>query len=120
MSAAATPERPSARIADEILSWEGITTKPGRFGSTEYYYGTREVGQDGGEAVDTGHAHVLVDSHACSEQFGADPRLVQVVEMRYFAGMTEQEIAVVLGVTDRTVRRDCEKARMLLAHALKD
>ncbi|MGO8968855.1 MAG: ECF-type sigma factor [Myxococcaceae bacterium] len=48
-----------------------------------------------------------------------DPRLVRVVEMRYFAGMTEQEIGKALGVTERTVRRDWEKARLLLAVALK-
>jgi RNA polymerase sigma factor (TIGR02999 family) len=48
-----------------------------------------------------------------------DPRLVQVVEMRYFAGMTEQEVAEVLGITDRTVRRDWEKARLLLAAMLR-
>ena len=47
-----------------------------------------------------------------------DQRLVQVVEMRYFAGMTEKEIADALDVTDRTVRRDWEKARLLLAKAL--
>jgi RNA polymerase sigma factor (TIGR02999 family) len=47
-----------------------------------------------------------------------DPRMVEVVEMRYFAGMTECEIADVLGVTERTVRRDWEKARLLLAEAL--
>jgi RNA polymerase sigma factor (sigma-70 family) len=47
-----------------------------------------------------------------------DPRLVQVVEMRYFAGMTEADIAAALGVTDRTIRRDWEKARLLLARAL--
>lgn len=47
-----------------------------------------------------------------------DPRLSQVVEMRYFAGMTEPEIARTLGVTDRTVRRDWEKARLLLREAL--
>jgi DNA-directed RNA polymerase specialized sigma24 family protein len=33
--------------------------------------------------------------------------------------MTEAEIAAVLGVTDRTVRRDWEKARLLLAAALR-
>ena len=48
-----------------------------------------------------------------------DGRLVQGVEMRYFAGMTEAEIAEALGVTDRTVRRDWEKARLWLADALK-
>jgi RNA polymerase sigma factor (TIGR02999 family) len=48
-----------------------------------------------------------------------DPRLVQVVEMRYFAGMTETEIGAALGVTERTVRRDWEKARLLLAAMLR-
>jgi RNA polymerase sigma factor (sigma-70 family) len=48
-----------------------------------------------------------------------DERMAQVVEMRYFAGMTESEIADALGVTDRTVRRDWEKARLLLAKALE-
>ena len=48
-----------------------------------------------------------------------DERLVRVVEMRYFAGMSEQEIGSVLGVTERTVRRDWEKARLLLLAALK-
>ena len=47
-----------------------------------------------------------------------DERLAQVVEMRYFAGMTESEIAQSLGIAERTVRRDWEKARLLLAHAL--
>jgi RNA polymerase sigma factor (TIGR02999 family) len=49
----------------------------------------------------------------------ADPRLAQVVEMRYFGGYTEQEIAEALDVSDRTVRRDWEKARLLLEVALK-
>ncbi len=43
-----------------------------------------------------------------------EPRLVQVVELRYFGGMTELETAQALGITDRTVRRDWDKARLLL------
>jgi DNA-directed RNA polymerase specialized sigma24 family protein len=39
--------------------------------------------------------------------------------MRYFGGYSEQEIAEALEVTERTVRRDWEKARLLLAVALK-
>lgn len=50
---------------------------------------------------------------------GVDERLVHVVEMRYFAGMTETEVAEALGVTERTVRRDWQKARLLLAAALR-
>lgn len=58
--------------------------------------------------------------HEALEELGAvDPRIVEVVEMRYFAGMTEIEIAAALGVTDRTVRRDWEKARLLLAEVLQ-
>ena len=43
-----------------------------------------------------------------------EPRLSQVVEMRYFGGFTEAEIGVAMGVTERTVRRDWDKARLLL------
>lgn len=49
----------------------------------------------------------------------ADPRLAQIVEMRYFGGLTEVEVAETLGLSERTVRRDWSKARMLLAAALE-
>lgn len=58
-------------------------------------------------------------SEALEELGIAEPRLVQVVEMRYFAGLLEQEIAEALGVTERTVRRDWQKARLLLIAALE-
>ncbi len=47
-----------------------------------------------------------------------EPRLCQVVEMRYFAGLTEAEIGAALGVTERTVRRDWTKACLLLRSML--
>ena len=49
----------------------------------------------------------------------ADPRLGQVAQMRYFGGYSEQEIAETLEVTERTVRRDWEKARLILAELLR-
>jgi RNA polymerase sigma factor (TIGR02999 family) len=49
----------------------------------------------------------------------ADARLAQVVEMRYFGGYSDGEIAETLGVTQRTVRRDWVKARAILAVALR-
>jgi RNA polymerase sigma factor (TIGR02999 family) len=49
----------------------------------------------------------------------ADARLASVVEMRYFAGLSEQEIADSLGVTERTVQRDWAKARMFLSTVLR-
>jgi RNA polymerase sigma factor (TIGR02999 family) len=41
----------------------------------------------------------------------SDPRLRRVVEMRFFAGMTDAEIGEVLGLTPRTVGRDWQRAR---------
>jgi RNA polymerase sigma factor (TIGR02999 family) len=49
----------------------------------------------------------------------SDPRLMRVVEMRYFGGMDDAEIAAVLGLTKRTVSRDLVRARLLLSVELK-
>jgi RNA polymerase sigma factor (TIGR02999 family) len=49
----------------------------------------------------------------------ADSRLAQVAQMRYFGGYSDQEIAETLGVAERTVRRDWEKARVILKEALR-
>ena len=79
--------------------------------------------------------HVTLDTHAAHDLGGndeeilavhealqtlaeVDPRLVRVVEMRYFAGLTDLEIGAALGVTDRTVRRDWDRARLLLSQML--
>jgi RNA polymerase sigma factor (TIGR02999 family) len=47
------------------------------------------------------------------------PRLAQVVELKFFGGLTEEEAAQVLGVTDRTVRREWTKARGWLQKELQ-
>jgi RNA polymerase sigma factor (TIGR02999 family) len=77
--------------------------------------------------LDTGVAESLgatddeiVDVHEALEALGkVDERLVKVVEMRYFAGLSDDEIGAALGVTGRTVRRDWERARLLLAEMLE-
>lgn len=51
---------------------------------------------------------------------GVDARLAQVVELRYFAGLSEQEIAALLERSERSVRRDWQKARMFLLASLQD
>jgi RNA polymerase sigma factor (TIGR02999 family) len=57
----------------------------------------------------------IVQVHeALHELEQADPRAAQMVEMRYFGGYSDKEIAETLAVTERTVQRDWEKARMLL------
>ncbi len=65
-------------------------------------------------------AHEILDVHAALEDLGRiDARLARVVEMRYFGGMDDAEIAEVMGISTRTVRRDWDKARLLLAQALR-
>ena len=56
---------------------------------------------------------------ALAELEKVEPRLARVVEMRYFAGLSEIEIATALDVTDRTVRRDWQKAKLLLHSMLQ-
>lgn len=72
-----------------------------------------------GLASEEGEKEILRVHEALEELAKLDPRMAQVVELRYFAGMTEPEIAQVLGVTDRTVRRDWQQARLFLAEALR-
>ena len=47
------------------------------------------------------------------------PRQAKVVELRYFGGLSEEEIVEVLKVSPRTVRRDWEFARVWLARELR-
>ncbi len=91
----------------------------------------RHADRRGGSAehveLDTGMGDTLAHEdeqvirvHEALEELSAlDPRLAQVVEMRYFAGLTEEDIAGSLGLSARTVQRDWEKARTLLYEALK-
>jgi RNA polymerase sigma factor (TIGR02999 family) len=71
------------------------------------------------EAVQSAEDEVLRLSQALDELAKVDERLVKIVEMRYFGGFTEEEIALALAVNERTVRRDWQKARLILSLALK-
>lgn len=60
-------------------------------------------------------ADALLDLHdALIRLSELDERLTRVVECRFFGGLTEQETAAALGVTERTIRRDWAKAKGLL------
>jgi RNA polymerase sigma factor (TIGR02999 family) len=62
---------------------------------------------------------ILMVNQALEELAKVDERLVRLVEMRYFAGLEEDDIAASLGVSSRTVRREWHKARLLLSLALR-
>jgi RNA polymerase sigma factor (TIGR02999 family) len=63
--------------------------------------------------------HIVKLHEALDELSLFEPRLGQVVEMRYFGGLREEEVAEALDVSVRTVQRDWEKARLLLNMALR-
>ena len=71
-----------------------------------------------GGVADPRETEVMRIDEALQELAAIDERLVRVVEMRYFAGMTEEQVADALGLSRRSVTRDWEKARMFLAVAL--
>jgi len=70
-------------------------------------------------AADPRENEVLRVHESLEELAAIDARLVRVVEMRYFSGMSEPEVAEVLGLTVRTVARDWEKARLFLHACLR-
>jgi RNA polymerase sigma factor (TIGR02999 family) len=49
-----------------------------------------------------------------------DERLAHIVELRYFAGLSELEIAELLKRSERSIRRDWQKARLFLLASLKE
>ena len=93
------------------------------------YARRREAGKRGGNAIvmelDDADAPMLSDpanlvalDQALEQLERHDPRLVQLVELRAFAGLSPEEIAELLGVTVRTVQRDWLRARIWLDEAL--
>ena len=71
------------------------------------------------DSLPAGEDELLQVHEALEVLAQSEPRLAKVVEMRYFGGYNEKEIAEALDVTDRTVRRDWDKARLLLGAMLK-
>jgi RNA polymerase sigma factor (TIGR02999 family) len=58
-------------------------------------------------------------SDALEELETVDPRLARIVDLKFFGGFTFVEIASITGVSDRTVQRDWEKARIYLHRVLR-
>lgn len=63
---------------------------------------------------------VLAVDEALDRLDALEPRLRQVVECRYFGGMSEEDTATALGISPRTVRRDWRKARAWLYDELSE
>lgn len=76
--------------------------------------------------LDTQNAQLVSDPDALLEVHEAleelaqlDPALARVVDLRFFCGFTFAEIAALHDVSERTVQRQWEKARLMLRHAMR-
>ncbi len=63
---------------------------------------------------------LLALNEAITQLQAEEPRLAEIVMLRYYTGLTVEETAVVLGESDRTVYRDWRRARAWLARCLAD
>jgi RNA polymerase sigma factor (TIGR02999 family) len=71
------------------------------------------------DTLPNGEDEVIHIHEALASLAEVDPRLVQVVELRYFVGLSHDEIAQTLGLSVRTIERDWERARTFLYAALQ-
>jgi RNA polymerase sigma factor (TIGR02999 family) len=58
-------------------------------------------------------------SEALNELAAVDERLARIVDLKFFCGFSFGDIAAMLGLSERTVQRDWEKARIYLHHVLR-
>jgi RNA polymerase sigma factor (TIGR02999 family) len=83
--------------------------------------GAPEVSLDEAQDVAAPTDEVVIEVNDALQRLAQlSPRLAQIVECRFFAGYGEEETALALGLTDRTVRRDWVKARAWLRRELRD
>ena len=130
------------RVPDDRSGFLAIAARVMRRVLTDYARRHRAAKRDGarqrvsldaamnalGSGLGGDAAHVTADERAellmaLDDALGQlatlDPRLVRVVECRFFAGLTEDETAEALGITARTVRRDWSKAKAWLQRELQ-
>jgi len=76
------------------------------------------LGQAGG-ALDVQLDDLMALDEALEQLGGVDPRLREVVELRFFGGLSQGEVAELLRLSPRTVERDWLKARLFLLRQLE-
>jgi RNA polymerase sigma factor (TIGR02999 family) len=77
-------------------------------------------GKDMGDAVPLSDAEDIERLGVALDQLAAvEPEIAHVVDLKFFCGFTFSEIANLRGVSERTVQRHWDKARIYLRHALR-
>lgn len=100
----------AARAMRQILVDHARKRKAAKRGKGEVFV---TLGEHADAAAPDAESMVALDD-ALERLAALDPRLAKVVELRFFGGLTEDQVAATLGVTTRTVQRDWAKARAWL------
>ena len=74
----------------------------------------------GGEGPPSDAEEIERLGQALDELAAVEPEIAQVVDLKFFCGFTFTEIASLRGVSERTVQRHWDKARIYLRHALRE
>lgn len=75
----------------------------------------QRVGMTGDLALPDQQMEVVVAVHEALERLeAADARQAQIVEVHYYAGLKVDEIAAALGISERSVKRELQSARLFL------
>lgn len=97
------------RARERLAEKRGAGVRPGPLDAAA------RAGAPAGPDVEARAAEALAVDEALAALERLDPRLAELVELRFFAGRSVEESAALLGVSERTVKRDWRKARALLA-----
>ena len=98
---------------------ERLIERARRKGRVRHGAGRNRIALEGLDLVaDGGDLDLLALDEALDHLGEKDPHMHRVVMLRFFAGLSEEQAAKVIGVSDRTVRRDWTVARAWLHREL--
>jgi RNA polymerase sigma factor (TIGR02999 family) len=95
------------RARERLAAKRGAGVRPATLDERRPASGPAELEAQAAEALAVEEALAALERH--------DARLAELVELRFFAGCSVEESAGLLGVSERTVKRDWQRARGLLA-----
>ena len=106
----------AARLMRRVLVDHARSRQADKRGGSATHVSLEEVGDQPGVAA---LADVLAVDDALERLAGQDPEQVRMIELRFFAGLTVEETAHVLGRSPRTVKREWRLARAWLHRELR-
>jgi RNA polymerase sigma factor (TIGR02999 family) len=102
------------RARERLAEKRGGGARPRVLDTAAGAFAAIEAGRRFGD-IEAHAVEALSVDEALSELERYDARLAEIVELRFFAGFSVEETAVLLSLSQRTVKRDWVKARGLLA-----